>query len=286
MAFTFNDVQNITVSKASKKVAASSAFNTVVDSTKSAGSKAVGAVKGVAPVTNRRFEDMVSQLNEKHNNHELEIFKNKVRTHMIAGAVGVNLPSDEELEAMYKEFKEDEAKQAQLEKEAQEAAKKEEAEKEENKAGHSILDALLDPKVISAFKSALFPAKEEPKEELIKNDEELEEYMTEETPKEEEIQWKKCKSCDKMIAKQYIPDTCRACSTKPEEKEEEPVQEEAPAKNPDEWKQCTSCNKDISVMYKHDECPHCRRTKKAAEAQNDGGSKPRPRLRFDQSTQA
>lgn len=66
--------------------------------------KAGKAIRGVMPVTNNRFESMVEMMNNKHNNNEREIWKNRFRAEMIANAIGVNLPSEEELDALYEEY--------------------------------------------------------------------------------------------------------------------------------------------------------------------------------------
>lgn len=88
-------------------------------STKSATAKTGSAVKRSLPVTSGRFEDMVSAMNEKHNNLERDAWKNKFRIAMVAQATGLNLPSDEELDVLYEQHLEEELEAA---KAAQKAA--------------------------------------------------------------------------------------------------------------------------------------------------------------------
>jgi hypothetical protein len=254
MAFTLNDVQNLTASTTASKVSGSvgSAFNTVADATKSAGAKAWD----LRPETKASAKKAASEFNARLNAHNLELRKHRIMLEMLAETTGTVLPEDKMLEDYIAE--EDKKEAERLEAEQKAAAEKQ--EKEENKAGHSILDALLDPKVIAAFKTALFPTKEEPVAEApqLETKEEVDEYMTGNSTTIEE-------------AKEAV-------------KKKEVQQEEAP-KNPEEWKQCVSCGTDISVVYKPDTCPHCRRTKEAEEVKQQGGTKPRPRIRFEESTQ-
>lgn len=84
--------------------------------------------RGVMPVSTRRFENIVEGLNDKHENTDRELFKNKVMIHMIASAVGVNLPTDAELDKLYEEYDkyEDEGVLEQIEAIEEEMAKQEE----------------------------------------------------------------------------------------------------------------------------------------------------------------
>ena len=71
--------------------------------------KSTAAVVGVLPATNRRVDSIASELNDKYNNNSKELFKHKVMLEMIAQQVGINLPTDADLEAYYEEILKQEA---------------------------------------------------------------------------------------------------------------------------------------------------------------------------------
>lgn len=81
-------------------------FSRAVKSTVSITTAVAKTTRGVMPVTTRRFENIVEGLNDKHENTDRELFKNKVMIHMIASAAGVNLPTEKELDALYEEYDE------------------------------------------------------------------------------------------------------------------------------------------------------------------------------------
>lgn len=79
-------------------------FGRAVDKTVSGTKTAASAVGGVMPATRKSVKDLAAQMNNRINNNEKEIFKNRLMIEMIAQATGVNLPSDEEMDELYEEY--------------------------------------------------------------------------------------------------------------------------------------------------------------------------------------
>lgn len=234
MAITLNELKakyaakaiasEVTVSEGTTKaIALPGLFGRSVAKTKEVSVSTASTIRGVLPVTTRRFEDIVMELNEKHNNQDLESFKNKTRVHMIANAVGVNLPSDEELEALYVSYIAEQ--EAQAEANAPEVTE-ELSDSTINKLAQAVAKMMDNAEDLKARRRAAATQKQE--EVLLKTDEDLEEYMTEEPAKKVKKFQCSSKGCKKKVYDKG--DACEACISTPVEEERETVPPTKPAK--------------------------------------------------------
>lgn len=128
---------------------------------KEVASKTGDAVMNQLPVRRKTFKAYAQATNERLNNVDREAWKARMVAEIVADATGVNVPSEEELDAMYEEFMaaEEEAQQA-----AEKAAKEETEKEEAEKAAESLLTALFG-KLTGAFDQSRVIEEVEMKEE-------------------------------------------------------------------------------------------------------------------------
>jgi hypothetical protein len=140
------------------------------DATKSAAVKTGNVVANAAPATRGSVKDLAAAMNDKFNQVDEKLFEHELYIHMIAQAKGVNLPDEETVKTMYQEYL----------KQQEEESKQVEAEVS-TEAETSTISASIVDSVVSAVLSALGKG-QKTEEQIIKSDEELEEYMTGDKP--------------------------------------------------------------------------------------------------------
>lgn len=215
MAFTFTDVQNLgSVKVSGAKGSTQKAFNNVTGAVKEKGSQVATGVKGVLPVTNNKFGALVDQVNSNYNELETRVWDVEFQVAMLAKATGKQLPGEEEMKAIRKQWDEQQAAEAKAKQEAEQATKVAEPE--------TLADALNDPKVLARLKALLFGTDNEVKVELQQESEAAQEAPPEEVGEEEQApvteekekvegEWKQCIVCNTDISVVYQPDTCPHC---------------------------------------------------------------------------
>lgn len=170
MAFTLNQLQaklNGTASEGaapSGKKKAVSVLKSSAQTTKSVAVKSAKSVRSVMPVTTRRFEDMASEMNQRHNTTERDVWKNKLMIHMLSQYVGAKLPSDEEMDELYEQYLSDMKEVAEEQVEEAPAPKKE--------SSRVNLSSLMD--TLSGRNEVVEPVADEPEPEEEEEEEEEE----------------------------------------------------------------------------------------------------------------
>lgn len=140
--------------------------NKTSDVVKTAGS----AVGNVMPATRKSVKDLAATMNNKFNEVEEKLFEHELYIHMIAQAKGVNLPSEEEVKEIYKEYL----------KEQEEQTNETEALAEVESTISTIISSVTDS-VLSALDKKL-NITSDVEEEIVEVTEEEEIEEVEETP--------------------------------------------------------------------------------------------------------
>lgn len=90
--------------KVEKAVESKGTVGKAWSATKEAATKTTGAVRGTLPVTSRRFEGFVADITDKVVDHDKELFKQGVMIELIAQQAGIELPTNDQLEAYYEDY--------------------------------------------------------------------------------------------------------------------------------------------------------------------------------------
>lgn len=221
------------------------------DATKSATGKAVDAVKGVAPVTNNKFDKYLGQVDSRLDAHDEQLWKLEFLIHHIANQKGVALPADELVKEFYMDFR------------------KEEAEKAKALATNTtpVAPAVSDEDVIDRIKKMLFGTPEEVKKEMekpaqLESKEEIDAYFQEDVKTVEEAkQFVKqstgvTEDVEEAPPAAYTPDVVVTAPPVEEVKPEPKVEMPAPTG----FKACAGgCGRGLRADYASDKCSICRK---------------------------
>lgn len=208
MAFTLNQFQ-----AAIKGTVAGAATGT--EEKKSVASKAVNKFVRAMPVHTGKFEDIVEELNEKHNNTDRQLWKNELMIRMVAQNTGTNLPSEEEMDESYDAYIAGLAKEAKRKAQEEAAAAKAKEEEKEGKKPAKKKKGKVD---LLAQMRALIEEVEESDEET-----EVEEPEAQEEPKPAAKPQQRRFKCANPACRRKVAikgEECGECSV------EEPAQEE------------------------------------------------------------
>lgn len=295
MAFTFEQFAK----EASKK---EGFMNKAVESTTTFVKKAAETTKGIMPVTNRRFDAMVQGMYSEVNDVKKEAWKNKFMVHMLAHHTGMNMPSEDDLDALYQDYLAEE--QAALEA-AENAAKEEamakvtpvqEAPVEQSEQPSALQQVLNDPAALQELMALL-----NVKQPVVEVAEPVQAPVVPAVVRQEEVAEVQSYQCVANIASKQNPIRCTGVTNQEGipcdecimagikdvyaddmaalEVEEEPVVPVTIAEATEgEWKACEGCGKDLHVSYESDKCRDCRRSARQATPKPQGTTM---RIAFD-----
>lgn len=287
MAFTFDQF----ATQAAKK----STFGNTV---KQAANKVAETTVGFMPVTNKRFNNTIADLANKHSKLEREAFDTKVLTHMLAHQVGMTVPTKEELDELWEQHQQQDIfAEAPVEEVKELPAPQPEPVQEQPAQQVDPLQAVMNDPDAMAKMFAMFQQMQQQsapvQEPLLKTDEDLQAYMTEEQEMEQ-APVIKATQCIANISSQAMPTRCSmntinasgvcdACTSAgithvyEEDMAALTVQEEVQS----EYKQCLGCEKELHVTYEADKCRDCRKAERDAKQEAPKPRNTTMRIKFD-----